>query len=134
MSVPFLPLIVLLVLTLCAACDAGPRNKNQRDPKLERQRQQISAAVGQLEAGLDRATLEAKRVYEDVRREALVVQGNVERKISQVDQAAQAYIDHSKKIGHLAETASDETGKAKQALQGMLGYGVPQHEETPNGP
>jgi hypothetical protein len=130
----FSPGIAALTLTVCVACEPGPRNKNQRDPKLERQRQQINAAIGKVETQLDRATLEAKRMYEDVKRDALVVQGNVERKIAQVDQAAQAYIDQSKKLGELAGSASSETEKAKQALQGMLGYGAPQQEETPKGP
>jgi hypothetical protein len=126
--------LAALVLTLSAACESGPRNKNQRDPKLERQRQQINSAIGKVETQLDRATLEAKRMYEGVKRDALVVQGNVERKIAQVDQAAQAYIDQSKKLGDLAGAASDETEKAKQALQGMLGYGTPRQEETPKRP
>lgn len=126
--------IPAMAFLVCAACDAGPRNKNQRDPKLERQRQQMNVAVGKLEAQLDRTTLEAKKVYEDVKREALVVQGNVERKIAQVDQAAQAYIDQSKKIVQLTDSASAETEKAKQALRGMLGYDEPRQEETPRGP
>jgi hypothetical protein len=134
MNKAFSPWIAAVVLTMCAACEPGPRNKNQRDPKLERQRQQINSAVGKVEMQLDRATLEAKKMFEDVKRDALVVQGNVERKLAQVDQAAQAYIDQSKKLGELAGAASNETEKAKQALQGMLGYGAPQQQETPKGP
>lgn len=134
MKKSFPTLIAALALTMCAACESGPRNKNQRDPKLEKQRQQINAAVGKVETQLDRATLEAKKMYEEVKRDALVVQGNVERKIAQVDQAAQTYIDQSKKLGELAGAANSETEKAKQALQGMLGYGAPQQEGTPKGP
>lgn len=133
MKKTFSPCIAALALSMCVACEPGPRNKNQRDPKLEKQRQQINSAVGKVEMQLDRATLEAKKMYEDVKRDALVVQGNVERKIAQVDQAAQAYIDQSKKLGELAGAASSETEKAKQALEGMFGYDAPRQEGTPKG-
>lgn len=123
--------VLVLALGVCMGCDAGPRNKNQRDPKLERQRQQINAAMGRLEAEFDRAALEAKRVYEGAKREALVVQGNVERKIAQVDQAAQVYVEQSKRLGRLTDVASGEAEKAKQAIHGMLGYDSAPPEGTP---
>jgi len=126
--------VLVLALLLCVGCDAAPRNKNQRDQKLERQRQQINAAMGRLEAEFDRAALEAKRVYEGAKREALVIQGNVERKIAQVDQAAQVYVEQSKKLGHLTDVASSEAHKAKQAIHGMLGYDSAPHEGTPVSP
>jgi hypothetical protein len=112
-------------------CDGGPRNNNPRDPKLERQRQQINAAIGQLEAEFDQAALDAKRVYEGAKREALVVQENVERKIEQVDQAAQVYIERSKNLGRLADVASSEAEKAKQTIRGMLGHDSAPQEKTP---
>jgi len=126
--------VLVLALLMCVGCDAAPRNKNQRDPKLERQRQQINAAMGRLEAEFDRAALEAKRVYEGAKREALVVQGNVERKVAQIDQAAQVYVEQSKNLGRLTDVASSEAEKAKLAIHGMLGYDSPPHEATPVAP
>ncbi len=125
--------VAVMVLGVCSACEPGPRNKNQRDAKLEAQRQRLNAAIGHLEAEFDSAALEAKRVYQDAKREALVIQGNAERKIAQVDRAAQAYIDRAKAVEQLAGAAGDKVDRAQQALGGMLGYEAPRHEETPVG-
>lgn len=122
------------LLGACAACEPGPRNKNQRDSKVEQQRQQVNAVVGRLQAEVDQAALEAKKFYQDAKREAFAVQGNVERKIAQVDRAAQAYIDHAKGIEKLADVASGGAEKARRSIEGMLGYDAPAEETTPAPP
>ena len=60
--------------------------------------------------------------------------GNVERKIAQVDQAAQAYIEHSKKLGSLTDVAGAEAEKAKQAIRAMVGREPAPPAEAPVAP